>query len=282
MTANEKGRFCNSCAKTVVDFTQMNTQEIQGFLHENRNNCICGHIRQEQLDAINIQIPYESFSSEMNFNRLFLLALLIAMGTTLLNCTNTNDKIQKIESVEIVDSLNSKFEMSNSIKKTDSLLIEVSLGNIKNDAQTEILIEETDVKGEIVEVSGFIISQIDENAPIAFVHVENPPEFKDTPQTLSVKEKRNFFKDKLTEFVSDNFAGPQICLNIYGVHRIQSQFVIDSLGFAKDIKVRASYEPLEYEAKRVLKLLPQFIPAKQNGKNVSVVYNLPIVFQVEE
>ena len=49
MTPNKKGRFCNSCAKTVVDFTHMNTSEILEYIQLNKHKRICGHIKQSQL-----------------------------------------------------------------------------------------------------------------------------------------------------------------------------------------------------------------------------------------
>lgn len=36
MTPNENGRFCGSCAKTVVDFTNMQTAEIQRYFIDNQ------------------------------------------------------------------------------------------------------------------------------------------------------------------------------------------------------------------------------------------------------
>ena len=61
-----------------------------------------------------------------------------------------------------------------------------------------------------------------------------------------------------------------------------TKFKIDKQGNVIDIKTRAPHPALEKEAKRVIQLLPQFIPAKQNGKPIKVVYTLPIIFQVEE
>ena len=71
-------------------------------------------------------------------------------------------------------------------------------------------------------------------------------------------------------------------LGLSGTQKIHAQFKIDSLGFIKNIKIRAAHPKFEEEATRVIKLLPQFIPAKQEGKPVPVVYNLPIVFQIED
>tara|TARA_R110002050_G_scaffold57866_7_gene130222 strand:+ start:6124 stop:6330 length:207 start_codon:yes stop_codon:yes gene_type:complete len=64
--------------------------------------------------------------------------------------------------------------------------------------------------------------------------------------------------------------------------KINTQFKIDKNGNVIDIKTRAPHPLLEKEAKRVLNLLPQFTPARQRDKPIAVVYNLPIVFQIEE
>lgn len=43
MTPDEKGRFCSSCSKTVVDFTKKSTKEIQDYLIEKNGQRVCGH-----------------------------------------------------------------------------------------------------------------------------------------------------------------------------------------------------------------------------------------------
>lgn len=48
MTPNEKGRFCQLCAKNVIDFTNSSDTEIQEGVSRNSN--MCGNFRVEQLD----------------------------------------------------------------------------------------------------------------------------------------------------------------------------------------------------------------------------------------
>ncbi|MEZ4801277.1 MAG: hypothetical protein R2797_00790 [Gelidibacter sp.] len=299
MTPNEKGRFCNACSKTVIDFTKMEPTEIQNVLHENRNNRICGHIRQEQLDAINIQIPYESFSSEMNFHRLFLLALLIAMGTTLLNCTNSNDKVQKINTVEIEDTIHQKTsddkaKTSDTIKKKDSVIPPIkpvppapiiaptgimitTLGDVKTiDPIHEVdSINPVTVEGEM--------EPYPEDIVLGMMSVANPPMFADTPQNLTLTEKREYFSKRIGEFVQQNFITETTSnLGLKGIQRIYTTFIIDESGVITIVDVKAAHPYLEKEILRVLHLLPKFIPAKERYKNVSVRYTLPIAFRVEE
>ena len=50
MNDTEKGRFCGVCSKTVVDFTQMKTEEIIGYISK-RNENICGRVNTQVLQS---------------------------------------------------------------------------------------------------------------------------------------------------------------------------------------------------------------------------------------
>lgn len=170
MTSKDKGRFCNSCVKTVIDFTKMNTSEVQDFIHDNKNNHICGHFKQNQLDSINIYIPSKFLEQRQSFHKLFLLALLITMGTSLMNCTNKNGNKQKIDSIEVIDSLNKNtIDVIGGLGKiieTDSILkktckpIETTYIDIETDGELVIdpvgdieIIEETSVKIDSIDIT---------------------------------------------------------------------------------------------------------------------------------
>ncbi|MEY5049340.1 MAG: hypothetical protein RLZZ175_2699 [Bacteroidota bacterium] len=49
MTPNEQGKFCSLCDKTVVDFTQMNEQEIKNYFILKTEERICGHFKASQV-----------------------------------------------------------------------------------------------------------------------------------------------------------------------------------------------------------------------------------------
>lgn len=310
MTPKEKGRFCDSCSKTVIDFTKMRANEIQDFINENKSNRICGHFKQTQLDSINLRIPSHILSKQHSFNRLFLLVLMIAMGASLFNCTNKNGNKQKIDSVEVIDTLSKKVikitEIS-TINETDSILknttktkpeettiIEPLIDGeliIETTGDIEVIESETlevdsikviephEIEGEI-EVMGDIINE--EEIVFGIITVETPPEFPNTPNQLNKKEKQDYFSKRVSKFVHENFNIPQGNMSLKGKQRIIAQFKIDSLGIAKDIRIRAPYKWLEKETIRTLSLLPKFIPATHNGKPVEMVYTLPIIFQIEE
>jgi len=104
MTPKENGRFCMSCSKTVVDFTPMLPNEIQHFFIQNQKDRICGRFKNSQLETITIQIPSRVLYTQTKYHKMFLLALFIAMGTTLFSCVNKEGNKKKIDQIEIVDN----------------------------------------------------------------------------------------------------------------------------------------------------------------------------------
>ncbi len=114
-------------------------------------------------------------------------------------------------------------------------------------------------------------------------NVDIPPVFPDCKETDNEKLKECLSK-KIQEFVSKNFNTDLASkLNLKGKRiRILTQFTIDKDGFIKNVKTRSKYKEFEDEAKRVINSLPQMKPAVSGGKNVSVIYTLPIIFKVEE
>jgi len=297
MTPNEKGRFCQSCSKTVVDFTKMNTKEIQDYIHSNKNQRICGHIKQSQLNAINLKIPESVFNQTWNFHKLFLLALLLAMGTTLLNCSGSDGKKQKIDSIEVVKTHQ---------KSIDTILNKEETKKVKQDStvKKELIAQKPKVKEqhiieglmivgdievepvkidslEIVTPSSCPSPQIDD-AFIGFINITNPPEFFDMPKNISQAEKADYFSKRINKIVSENFNLGQSYLGLKGKQRINTQFTIDKNGEIIKVKIRAPHPLLEKEARRVIELLPKFKPGQQRSQTVDVVYTLPIVFVAED
>jgi hypothetical protein len=104
MTSNEKGRFCGSCQKTVIDFTHFSTADIQNYFTKHYGQKVCGRFKNEQLATINIEIPSAVFNY-IPASRKFAFALLIVFGTTLFSCTDNNGNSATIGKIEVVDSL---------------------------------------------------------------------------------------------------------------------------------------------------------------------------------
>jgi hypothetical protein len=105
MTPKDQGRHCGSCAKTVVDFTTWQPQEI--LLHFKSNKNVCGRFTADQLnepiptqeDFVK-QISYFNISTVKKMAAIFLFAFMIGgsscndnnMGKSLVTVTtNTID-----------------------------------------------------------------------------------------------------------------------------------------------------------------------------------------------
>ena len=63
-----------------------------------------------------------------------------------------------------------------------------------------------------------------------------------------------------------------------GTVRISVQFKINKQGYVVDVKVRAPNIELEQETLRVVKAIPRMQPGLHEGKEVNVLYSLPIIF----
>jgi hypothetical protein len=89
MTPEEKGRFCSVCSKTVTDFTQMSNEQIVIYLRQNSGSRVCGRFTNDQLEEkVFIHIPRKVLYSQTKFINMFLLALLVSMGSVLFSCKN--------------------------------------------------------------------------------------------------------------------------------------------------------------------------------------------------
>ena len=85
----------------------------------------------------------------------------------------------------------------------------------------------------------------------------------------------------LMEFLKENVKYPPMAAKRKTQGKVVMQFVVDKTGKVTDIKVAKSVDIyLDTEAIRVCKLLPDFIPARQNGEPVSVWFTLPITFKL--
>jgi hypothetical protein len=76
MTPNEKGRFCQSCSKTVIDFSQQTDTEIIRFIEANQGQ-LCGRFQPSQLNRMLVlQQNYTGNKSHFAYKLLTSLLLL--------------------------------------------------------------------------------------------------------------------------------------------------------------------------------------------------------------
>lgn len=89
--------------------------------------------------------------------------------------------------------------------------------------------------------------------------------------------------DAWSKFLSKNLRYPEQASNEGVSGRVYMSFIVEKDGKITDIQVlRAAGYGFDEEAKRVLKIAPQWKPGIQNGKAVRVRYTIPINFTISE
>lgn len=171
------------------------------------------------------------------------------------------------------------------VKQAQKLILDHEIKKA-DDKAIETIIETTNENSiplnpdDIIEVKIPNTDPIIETVP--FINIENAPVFKGC-EGLSKQENKVCFDKKMKEFVQRNF-NTEIATEIglgSGIHRIQTQFVIDNQGNIVDVQIRAPHIKLKNETNKMIQKLPKFTPGKQQDKPVKVKYTLPITFRVE-
>ena len=93
MIPDEKGKFCNSCSKSVFDFSNKTDAEIKDILMANKDQKVCGHFKKTQINRpLNITIDLNNLPKNMSVTKMFTIALFISFGTLLFSCTDNLGK----------------------------------------------------------------------------------------------------------------------------------------------------------------------------------------------
>lgn len=84
MHSREGGRHCDSCKKTITDFTSKSNEEIQSFFLQRNMEPVCGRFNTGQLAAIRIHIPAYILQKPIAAWKKYLIVLLICFAKDLL------------------------------------------------------------------------------------------------------------------------------------------------------------------------------------------------------
>ncbi|MDQ6470468.1 hypothetical protein RB619_07425 [Flavobacterium sp. LHD-80] len=287
MTPKDNGRFCMSCSKTVVDFTSMIPEEIQHFFIQNQSEKICGRFRKSQIETITIQIPSRVLYSQTQYHKIFLLALFIAMGTTLFSCQDKDGNKKKIDTIEVVED---------SAKNHDEKLQQIpppppppkQKGNHKNSEKLNKMIS-----GEIIPENQTTNDNKSKDKKTAFYSsTEKINCEKTTKQDSIVEEDNTFYMGAAIETTAHYPDGIntfyQLFLKEFKMPEevetpktpVIVSFVIGKDGSLSTFEFPKNADPkIKSEIIRVLKKLPNWKPGTQNGKKTMIKYSMPIAFQ---
>ncbi len=113
-----------------------------------------------------------------------------------------------------------------------------------------------------------------------FTPIQNMPRFLGCEDLdISIQEKKKCAEKKMLEFVYGNIQYPARVCNVEGM--VVISFTIDEEGNVIDPKIiRDIGGGFGEEGLRIVRSMPQWIPAEQDGKPVKVNFNLPIKFKI--
>lgn len=151
----------------------------------------------------------------------------------------------------------------------------------------EVVIEntETSEEEEIVEVEEVAeeVGVVEQIAEVPFAIIESVPVYPGCEKMKTNDDRKKCMNEKIKRFVDKNFdTGLANELGLEGKQKITVQFKIDSKGNVVGVQSRAPHPRLKEEAADVINKLPKMTPGMQRGKAVTVVYALPIIFQVQD
>ena len=85
MQERDGGRYCLSCQKTVLDFSNKTEGEIIAYFTDHFNIPTCGRFKKQQLATIRLHIPTYLFEKKLPGWKRFLLIFLVCFGTFAMN-----------------------------------------------------------------------------------------------------------------------------------------------------------------------------------------------------
>tara|TARA_B100001057_G_scaffold331379_2_gene331693 strand:- start:195 stop:617 length:423 start_codon:yes stop_codon:yes gene_type:complete len=102
------------------------------------------------------------------------------------------------------------------------------------------------------------------------------------PGCEDIRNKKKCLQENIHRHIVRNFRYPEEAQKKKIQGRVFVQFYIGVGGYIDNIRARGPHEILEKEAKRIISLLPRFIPGKIGGKGVRVPFSVPISFGLQK
>jgi len=227
-----------------------------------------------------LMLQKNNSSKLSKFKFLLVIPLMLAMLTYVAcsedNSADLDSEMPETTTSEIIAKLKVHLENKESLSQEEK---EQFLQLLKK--REELLLNEARANGkEIIEVVE-TKNNSDAGQDVPFAVVDQVPVFPGCENLGSNDEQKKCMSEKITQFVSKEFdtsLGKK--LGLTGTNRVIVQFRIDENGNIQDVRARAPHPDLEEEAKRTINSLPQMEPGKQKGRDISVMYSLPIAFKV--
>ncbi len=264
MKKEEGARFCDSCSKSVIDFTEMSQTQISDYLHAQQGNRVCGRLQSSQLpsasDSFAIELIGKRSPKYTNKTPIYVCAMTAILLTA---CTTNEQKFNTNPPTELhqnIDAINGEL----TFPEEDFEIEEVELNHAPEDEVT--LIDKEVVLGDIV--VGIVDSE--DESP-----VRNLTKIAEFPEGT----------DSLLRFMMHHFKYPEWEKEQEIQGKVIVEFMVSERGEISDVSIVKSVagaRNFDKEAIRLIKLLPDWNPAESNGKAVEAYFYLPITFRLKD
>jgi hypothetical protein len=96
MTQLERGAYCKSCCKEVMDFSSLTDSEIIAYLEKSKIEKMCGRFKKEQLNKPLVHISPDVLHMNIPFWKKFLAAVFICFSAFLISCESKSSSHEDI------------------------------------------------------------------------------------------------------------------------------------------------------------------------------------------
>ena len=155
---------------------------------------------------------------------------------------------------------------------------------IENSKNTIIMEQDELSKSNIsVDADARELDYKDKSSTKGIVNKDAEEEIYEKPFTV-VEQMPEFTggESKMMQFLHENIKYPQLARESGIAGSVYVTFVIGKNGAISDVKLlRGIGGGCDEEALRIIRLMPRWVPGKQNGKFVPVQFNLPIKFTLQ-
>jgi TonB family protein len=282
MTPAAQGRFCASCSKVVVDFSDKNPKEVQNILKEKSDEKVCGKWRQDQLapDVFEVVAYRNAVMERRQGLRIFAMACFFSFGLSLFSCTTEN--LDEVRSTgQLVDVLY-RTDRSDEMKALLLQTMQPTEETMSNMTFAK-LIPPPLIEGRW---AGMMVTGIPAAPEVPFY--EEPPIARTSAvdnATYTVVEKMPEFpggEARLFRHLGQVIDYPREAKEAGVSGTVYIEFVVDREGDVQNAHVlRGLGYGLDREALAAVNDMPSWSAGKQRGQDVNVRMVLPIKFTLK-
>ncbi|MFT5859238.1 MAG: TonB family protein [Flavobacteriaceae bacterium] len=257
MTSNDykiglNSRHCDSCVKSVMDFTESSRAEIITYMLSSQGKSVCGRMRSDQFDFRHEDIPVlmETLHRQRTANPFLVLAL-VCMSLSACAQQEVESQIKTPPPVEHHHKIGKMVAMPIVEEIPDTVAVEHAILE-----QGEIYLGEVEAEEPVLEESSR------ENK--IYKYTQQMPEY---PGGIG----------KMTTFIQDNvrYTAAQAILGTVYV-----RFVVEADGnIMKPTIARGVHKILDQEALRLVQSMPKWVPGEKDGRKVAVYMTVPVRFE---